>query len=385
MKKPLVIGLVVTVLALGSGALGWYLGKRGPRIKGPSLKSFHAQSLSHVPASTIGLTSFDLGWMLEMTIDHDWGLLKPAGNVSELRKALTKVSVDTLGFDLLEAEKASLWVSGLPSPGVAVRIEGGFEGKLKGEETEKKGTTDLVHMHSGAWAALVDGALIVGMHDAVADGIAVADGSGKSLADDDAAAKSHKKVLDAISDGAFITSASVGGLGAFLPDALAGLESTAVALGTDGTFSMAVSGSEDRLKTLLGMWTQAQEQAQKQVDDLQSAAADKGPAGAALGLTFAKAKLEDLRGSIEVQQSGDVATVEAAGPGGILTVYLGVLAGIAIPAFEKYMGRAKRMGDEMRAREIERDLEMERLRTGEPAPAPAPVPLEDPLTVPAPP
>lgn len=366
MKKPLIITIVVAVLAVGSGALGWYLGKRGPRISGPKVKSYHVDSLARVPASAVGLTSFDLGWMLEMTIEHDWGLFKTTGNAGELKKALTEASETYLGFDVLDAEKAVIWVSGLPSPGVAVRVDGGFDGAIKGKESEQHAGVDVVRMRSGAWGALVDGALIVGTRDAVKDGIDASRDAAKSLEKDAAAFAAHTKALDAIDDGAFVTSMFAGAYRDFLPDAIAGIEAAAIALDVEGGYSFSATGSEATLKSLIDLWNQGQETAKSQVDALQAEADKSGPAAKALGLTLAKAKLADLRASIEVKHSGDVASVAAEGPGGILTLYLGVLAGVAIPAFEKYMLRAKDTERQFREREREREELMKRIEGRDP-------------------
>ena len=309
-------------------------GGSGAIAPGPKLKAFHMEALDTVPASAQLVASLDIGWSISTLIDQNLGLLPVHADVQKLRTRVSRQSKRFFGIDILQARRAVLWLSPTEEAWAFV-VEGPFDGAPKGKRTKEVGGKEATVIDSDTFGCVADGKLTLGNEK----GLSLALGKGEGLDKDEKAL--HERALDAAGDGGCLVSGHVGALSQKLPKMLRGLEAAGLAFGSDGTIGAAVVGEKDTLKTLLSMYEEALTGVRDTVDDQLTKAEEDGNGALAIVLTIAQTKIDDLVAALPVRIQGDVLLARSEVRGGAFTSYAAITSTIAVPAFIKYMRRAK--------------------------------------------
>lgn len=332
MTKGLLAGVVLVIA-------GWWFGQPSNTLSGPDMKSFHGDVIEeHIPENASVVITFDAGWLLEQTIRENWGLFPPNSDPDDIMDELSEASKKHWGVDITEAKRAWVWIAPI-SMAAAVVLEG-VDGELKGDSTDYEGA-DLVKMQEGMSGAVVDGRLILGTPEGVKRQIKVFKGKMDPLSKNDKAYAVHVAALDEVGDGSFVVSGAVGDLADLLPDEVKGLKGGAWALNPSGSMTAAVIAEEATLKRLKQGYEDATKKAEDTIAQALEEAEDDGPGVLVMGLLIAKYKLKDAMEATELVVDGEVAKAEIHGVGGFAAAYVGIAAAVAVPAFIKYMRRAK--------------------------------------------
>ena len=334
-NRATVIGVSVFV-ALASGGLGWWLGSR-VSMGGDDVKDFHIEAMVRVPEEAAILVSFDMAFAIDRLIDENGGLF-PGKNGDEVREELAGLSEEHLGVDLLKAERGLFWVA--PKKNAqAVWLEGDFDGELEGEgkNREHQGV-EMYKIDEGVWAASLEGGIVIGNKRGVKWTIDVAEGERDPLSETDIGAF-HTDALDRVDDGPFVVSMYLEDLVSRNKE-LEGLEAAAASFGSDGDYSLVILGEEEVLEKGIELFEENQDDLISELEKGLEKAERRSNAEAIVALTLLKYKAEDLQSLFTYEHSGDAITAEGTA-GGFAAAYLAVAAVVAVPAFIKYMRRAK--------------------------------------------
>ncbi len=348
-NKRILVLASIAAAAIVAVALGWWLGRRsGSPPLAPDVKGFHKEALASCPSASGLVLTMDVGFMIDQLIDNNLGLFPVRSDPRALRGELSDASKAHFGVDLLAARRAVLWAAP-ESNAVAVLFEGAFEGALKGDAASTAGTASVVKLSRELHAAVTKSGLLVGNPHGVRLGAETLAGNSPSIVKDDDAKKAHQEALDAVADGSITVSVRADSFRALLPYLPDGIRGASVAFGSDGSLTAAAIGDAATLAPALGAYQAALAQGKVLVDELLVKAnkeATEEPesemAWAILGLTLVKHKFDDLAALVQLELEGEALKLRVdGGPAGSAAAIIGASAAVAIPAFTKYMGRAK--------------------------------------------
>ncbi len=342
MRPGLKNALIIGVVALATGSMGYWLARRAHSLNPPDVKGFHEDRLEKVPDGAFLVVSFDAGWLLEVIIEKNLGM-GSSSNADETTEALSEASEEYFGIDIMEARRGLLWAIMDKKKGdmAGVFIEGDFDGELSGAREEEQGDYELVQLHSGVWAALVDGGLVLGTKAAVELGLDVEseeeDGLGSK------AIERHQKVLDSVGDGPLVVSLDYKELKGLEVPMLRGLKSLAVAYEADGSITAALHGKKRALSKLMEGWEEAQDQATEALENVIDDA-DESRKGARvpgrrvvtlLAATFALHKLDDVFAAANLEHDDDLLTARLEGQAGFFMMMAGWMTARAAVSFAR--------------------------------------------------
>jgi len=310
---------------------------------GVTLKAVdHVAMFAHVPDGAQVVVTFDMSAFWAAALDHNFGLVPVKADPKGARDAVARASRLTLGIDVTAVQQVVVWASVDMSSGpqVGALLTGSVGDKLEGEKTGEHEGVALVKLANGPLAAKVDAGLLMGTEDSIKAGIAVAKGKGTSLANGQGDA--HKKMLKPLGSGAVTATVALGPLAALAPPPVAGLEGGAAIIGTNGVIGISVSGAAATLDGLMDQYDKGLKMARAALEKaVGKRRAEKNPA--LIGLVYAEQKWGDYTAASKPVREGDSIVSKAnIGSGAALGVgAVGVLGAVAVPAFIKYMRRAK--------------------------------------------
>ena len=306
----------------------------------------HVALFEHAPKGAQAVVTFNLGSFWSAAIDENFGLVPVKKDPKAVREAVGRASRKGFGVDLTAAKEVVLWVkAGLDpeagGPMFAAHIAGDFKGTVTGEKAGKHQGVELFKLESGPVVASVDGAVLLGNEAGVKLGIELAKGEATSLAKGDKS--DHEAALKLLGGGALNLTVSLGIFAGMIPKPFKGLSGGSFSISPSGGIGAAVLGDESTLDGLLEQLEGARKLARQQLEKLGAQMREGGPPEALMLVVFLEEKLDDYMsvGRPEKVDGGLKMELETGGSGGVAVAVAAVMSVVAVPAFIKYMRRAK--------------------------------------------
>ena len=301
----------------------------------PKLRAWHLDALKTLPSGALFVASIDVGWVLSQTIDYDWGLATPVGDVRALRAELSRLSRKELGIDVLQAKRALAWAAPVEQAW-ALRIDGPFEGELRHGRPKVVAGVEVRVLAPDVFVALIGGRLVAGNSRGLE--LELTPASPRLAAEE---VRRHAQALGAAGDGAAILSAHPGPLASALPRPYNQLGAAGITVGSDGLGAAAV-GSPEALDAIESSVDDARRTGLAAIDGiLMELRDDDETFGLLTLLTLLRAKVEDFSRSIPFARKGDTLAVHVGSWAAGYVAMVSMAGVVAVPAFIKYMRRAK--------------------------------------------
>jgi len=270
------------------------------------------------------------------------GLLPPLEDPEAFMKDLGGVSKRFIGLDLTKIDHAVAYVSVLEKSAAVVIVGDWSDSTLKGKPVEVEGVEKAVVINGEVVLALVGKHLVIGNPD----GVALVAGDGKKLAGSDQI-KPLLAGLARVADGpiAVALAANLEKLAPLMKGKMPveGIgEVQAVSMGSTlaGVIAASVTADEGTRKTIRGHADKALDMARGYFEMAASKIeTTKRPEEAMLGV-IAKHMGPAALSMLSIDDDGESLTFKLKGVGQSAAV-IGVLSAVAVPAFLKYMKRAK--------------------------------------------
>ena len=300
----------------------------------------HAAHFIHAPAGAQVVVTFDMAALWTNAIDHNFGIIPVKKAPTAVREAMSKASVQSLGFDITAATVVTAWGSFSPATGPSIAVHfGGVQGSLKAKKTRTHEGVDIVSF-AGLSGASLESGLLIGLEPALVQAIDVAKGKQESLSK--SGADAHTSLLTSIQPGSFTLTAVLGPLAMLAPEPFKGLEGAAVSITPEGLFTTIAKGKSETLDVLMANVQQAQQMAKAQLEAAYAEAV-KDSSALLLPLTYAVEKWEDFVSYAKPIRKDNrvIMSTNVGGLGGASLPMLGIVTAVAVPSFIKYMRRIK--------------------------------------------
>ncbi len=317
---------------------------------GPGMRAAHLLAVDAAPPGAAVVATLDVGSVLDGFLSG--GPLPTTRDASAFRRAIGEASRKDFGIDLFAARSLSLWVV-IESKAVALVVEGPFDGALAfagAEAADLGGHPGLKLGEVGA--ALVGGKLVVGTPGAFAL-LGSKDAAGTDLR------ARHKEVLGSVADGGVQVSVVVPeALAATLP--VKGLEAAALSASSSLSLAVAVKGEAAALDALAAQVTTLRGEVLGHLRSAASGLRTEAFPGASIMAVITDATLADLEAfqwttrpapGLLTGATPGLFPQGASGAASTAAFIIPAMAAVAIPAFTRYMDRAKE-AETLRARHL---------------------------------
>lgn len=295
----------------------------------------------------------------------------PAGGLwgdPAIEEEVKGVLLERLGFHPHEVRRATVFAR-FDDEAVAAVLDAEWEGTPKGEGDDHEGVT-IYEANRYISYAVVDGRLVVGTKRGVRAAVDAWKGKAESLATSEGLkAKRHRELAEVAAGAPVHVSIDLSGMPEREMKMITGgevLEGVAVALTGDGIWHVYGQGEPAALDSMkrhyenliasgMGMLESEKERAKKGADTFEAVMAVLGTHG-----------VKQLRDKLVLERSGRhlEARLEIEGTSSMIPM-LGVMAAVSIPAFMKYMDRAKRAQFEVEEQQRAQERLLRELRDEE--------------------
>lgn len=331
--------LVALAAVVAGGALAWWLiaGTSGSAAKQ------HRKALEILPEETVAIFTVDAGVLAEQAFKE---LEKAVGlriDDEKSRKEIGTLFEERLGLDPLKISTVTVFVVGNDT-GILVR--GDFEvDPSVGRESEHQGHT-LFQVEFGmgrsVWATAVGGALALGERDVIRKLIDVERGDLKAL-DGTKSGDLHADLLDKVGGGVLVGTVVLDedmkeDLSRELADA--SVEGLGLRMDTKGGGSVVLVADAATRKMLLKKLEDLKDQAREGVAEARDHVDDMEVLQGA-GIILADNHMDQLFEMFTPTDTGDALRLDIGGGGGGIMAASAVMSVVAVPAFIKYMRKAK--------------------------------------------
>ncbi len=330
------ISIVLTVsAAVIGGLLWWFLGGGG----GAATRQ-HRRAMELLPEGTSVVVTLDAKLLADRAFDE---LAKGIGiriDDAETRKEVGDLFQTHLGLDPLKVTTLTLFVQGR-KPGMLIRGDLEFDPAV-GRTEDYEGHT-MTKLDGGVWATPIGGALAIGKRGDLRAVIDVERGERKALAGTPGG-DLHEELLGALRGGALVATVVLDDemKQGFARDvaADAAVDGFGLVLKADGTGAAVLKADAatramllKKLDDLKGEAREGVTAAKERVNDLEIPEA--------VGVILADRHMDRLFKQFTPKDDGDMLRLELDGGSGSLMAVSAVLGAVAVPAFIKYIRRAK--------------------------------------------
>ncbi|MFH1529752.1 MAG: hypothetical protein ABIK09_03335 [Pseudomonadota bacterium] len=337
-KRTLSIIVVLAVIVAGA-ALSWWLfsGSSGAAAKQ------HRKAFKILPEGTAAIFTVDAGVLAEQAFKE---LEKAVGvriDDEESRKEVGTLFEERLGLDPLKISTVTVFVVGNDT-GLLVRGDFEFDPSV-GQEREYEGHT-LFQIDAGMggdiWAAAVGGALALGERDILGKLIDVERGELKAL-DGTKSGDLHEDLLDKVGGGVLVGTVVLNEdmkkeLSRELGDA--SVDGVGLRMDAKGGGSVVLVADAATRKMLLRKLEDLKDQARDGVAEARDHVDDMEVLQGA-GVILADNHMDHLFEMFTPEDTGDSLRLDIGGGGGGIMAASAVMSVVAVPAFIKYMRKAK--------------------------------------------
>ena len=305
---------------------------------GTAVKEALLGAASMAPEGTVALAAMDVGAALTTALDQVALMLGTAGKDGETRKEIGRYVASQLGFNPFDVKlvvaMAAMDGGAILAPGIALKPSFSIR------KTEEHQAKTLSHLGEGVWFVNTDSGLLVGKKEFIKGILDVQTGTAKSLAQTGGDAI-HKELAEALGGHVFMATmdASVFGPIPEMGDKVT-LQGFAAGSGLTDGFSCIVKADEASRKALMAKLEQGKAMIRLLVSSMKTKMGDLD-LFQGIGILYADRHLDDFFALYSPKLVGEYLTFQMQQAGQAQMAMVGVLAAVAIPAFIKYMRKAK--------------------------------------------